>query len=158
MVPLYRLYSRERGDKASRTLHMHFDKSACHTEGMVVDQMSRLRCRRVPHFPYSQDIAIYDFELFEDRKKRLMGVRIVDANDRVNEVTSILTRISEDEKNLVLDHRFTSLGTRLCGQKLVWNVSGFQYRFESPTLRAVRTRQCKGFFHQGLLIATPSTQ
>jgi hypothetical protein len=83
---------------------MHFDNFACHMAGMVVDEMVRLRFRHLPHPLYSPDLVICDFYLFDRIKQRLMGVTVVNANNLLNEVMSILTGISEDEKNRAFDH------------------------------------------------------
>jgi hypothetical protein len=66
--------------------------------------MARLRCRRVPHPPYSPDLAICDFYLFGHLKERLAGITVNGANDLEHEVTSILAGISRDEKVRAFDH------------------------------------------------------
>jgi hypothetical protein len=56
----------------------------------MTGEMARLRCWRVPHSPYSPDLAIGDFYLFGRIKERLIGVTAIHADDFTNEVLSIL--------------------------------------------------------------------
>jgi hypothetical protein len=52
----------------------------------------------VPHPPYSLDLAICNFYLFDCIKGWLTGVTPIYADDLINEVVSILRGIFEDEK------------------------------------------------------------
>jgi hypothetical protein len=104
IIPLHQLHSTMRGDNARRKLRVHFDNSPCHTAREVSEEMSRLRCRRVPHPPYSPDLAICDFYLFGRIKERLAGVTAIDENDLRNEITAILGEISDEEKMRAFDH------------------------------------------------------
>jgi hypothetical protein len=96
--PLHQLHSTATGDDARRKLRVHFDNSPCHTARVVSDEMARLRCRRIPHPPYSPDLAICDFYLFGRIQERLAGVMAIDGDDLRNEVISILAEMSEEEK------------------------------------------------------------
>jgi histone-lysine N-methyltransferase SETMAR len=104
IIPLHQLHSIMRGDNERRKLRVHFDNSPCHTARKVSEEMSHLRCRRVPHPPYSPNLAICDFYLFDRIKKRLAGVTGIDENDLRNEITAILGEISEEEKMRAFDH------------------------------------------------------
>jgi histone-lysine N-methyltransferase SETMAR len=102
--PLHALHSTASGDIARRKLCLHFDNSPCHTAHVVVDEMARLRCRRVPHPPYSPDLAISDFYLFGRIKGQLAGKTIMDENYLKSEIMEILGGISEDEVRRAFDH------------------------------------------------------
>jgi hypothetical protein len=85
-------------------LRLHFDNSPYHTPDEVMEEISRFLCRRVPHPPYSLDLAISDFYLFGRLKERLAGVAAIDVTDLQNEVTRILAKCSEEEKVRAFDH------------------------------------------------------
>jgi hypothetical protein len=64
IIPLANRHAQQVGDISRRKLHLHFDNSKCHIARYVQGEMASHRCVRVPHPPYSPDIAIADFYLF----------------------------------------------------------------------------------------------
>jgi hypothetical protein len=61
IISLANPLAQQRGDVACRKLHLHFEYSKWHTAGHVQEEMARHRGVRVPHPPYSLDLAIADF-------------------------------------------------------------------------------------------------
>jgi hypothetical protein len=65
-------------DIALRSLGLHFDNYGYHTAKIVSEEMTCLKCKRLPHSPYSPDLAITDLYLFDAFKQKLQGI---DVND-----------------------------------------------------------------------------
>jgi hypothetical protein len=103
-MPPHQLHSTATGDNIRRKLRVYFDNSSCHAVSEVLDEMTRLRCKTVPHSPYSTRLDICDFYLFDRIGERLAGVTEIGGNDLRSKVISILAKISEEEKVRVFDH------------------------------------------------------
>jgi hypothetical protein len=61
LKPLSQEHSMKSADIARRNLRLDFDNSRCNTAKIVADEMTRLKCKRVSHLPYSSDMAIAGF-------------------------------------------------------------------------------------------------
>jgi hypothetical protein len=51
--------------------------------------MSRFKCKRVPHPPYSRDLAIADFALFDVLKQKQQGVDVRDDEELKSEILTV---------------------------------------------------------------------
>jgi hypothetical protein len=65
-------------DVPRRKLYQHFDNPRCHAAWYVIDEMTKLRCKRVAHSPYSPDLTICDFYSFSRLKYKLAGFHVDD--------------------------------------------------------------------------------
>jgi hypothetical protein len=54
-------HSTKLDDIALRSVRLDFDNSRCHTAKIVSEEMTRLKCKRVLHPPYSSELRIADF-------------------------------------------------------------------------------------------------
>jgi hypothetical protein len=101
--PFHQLYRSGTPDNRPRKLHLHFDNPRCRTAQFVIQQMEYLRCKRIPHPPYSPDLVICDFYLFARLKERLAGVEVNSPEELMEEVMTILRGISGPEKVRAFD-------------------------------------------------------
>jgi hypothetical protein len=97
--PSAQLYARSVGDNSHDKSGFHFDNSLSRFSYAVVDAMTRLRCKRVPHPASFPDLALCDFHGLGRRTGRLVEVTVLDADGMGSEVMVILAEVSEDEKN-----------------------------------------------------------
>jgi hypothetical protein len=104
IMPLHEPHSVATGDNARCKLPVCFNNSRCHTGYELLDEMSRLRCKRVSHPPYSPNLPICDFDLFGRIKERLARVTAIDGSDLRSELISISAEIPEEEKVRAFDH------------------------------------------------------
>jgi hypothetical protein len=66
--------------------------------------MTRLKCKRVPHPPYSPDLTIADFYLFAVLKQTLQGIDIHDDEELNDEILTIFEGIPSDKLKRSFDH------------------------------------------------------
>jgi hypothetical protein len=66
--------------------------------------MTGLKCKRVPHPPYSLDLTIAYFYLFGVLKQKLQGIDASDDEELKNEILAIVQSIPSDELNKSFDH------------------------------------------------------
>jgi histone-lysine N-methyltransferase SETMAR len=96
LKPLSQEDSTKSADIALRSLRLHFDNSRCHILKIVLEEMTCLKCERVPHLPYSPDLAIADFYLFDVLKQKLQGIDPNDAGELKSEILTIFWAIPSD--------------------------------------------------------------
>jgi hypothetical protein len=104
IVPLVDRHAQQVGDIADRNLQLHFHNSRCHTARQVQDEMVCRRCVRVPHPPYSPDLAIADFSLFGRLKHQLSGRTMASEDEVLENVTEILNALPGDEVTNAFSH------------------------------------------------------
>jgi len=85
-------------------LKLHFDNSRCHTAKIVQAKMTKYRCKRVPHPPYSPDLAICDFYLFGTLKEKLRGTSSRDEEELLQNVMTVLEGIPKEELIRAFSH------------------------------------------------------
>jgi hypothetical protein len=66
--------------------------------------MTRLKCQRVPHPPYSADLAIASFDLFGVLKQKLQDIDVNDEKELKSEILTIFQGIPSDELKTPFDH------------------------------------------------------
>jgi histone-lysine N-methyltransferase SETMAR len=104
LKPLNQGHSMKSADIAGRSVRLHFDNSRCHTAKIVSEEMTCLRCKRVPHPPDSPDLAIADFYLFRILKHKLQGIDVRDDEELKSEILTIFQGIPLDELKKSFDH------------------------------------------------------
>jgi hypothetical protein len=82
-------------DKRSYCLNL--DNARYHIAQASIDYIDPHKFVRVPHLPYSPDLAPSDFCLFECLKERLARCHATTKEDLFPNVTEILNSISEEE-------------------------------------------------------------
>jgi hypothetical protein len=85
---------------AVRETWICFDNSHCHAASSVIDEMNKLRCRRVAHPPYSPDVTICAFCLFSRRENNLACFHTDEEPELLREVHGMLTAICWDLSKL----------------------------------------------------------
>jgi hypothetical protein len=68
-----------------------------HTAKIVSEEMSQLKCKMVPHPPYSPDSAIADFYLFGVLEQKLQGIDLRDDQELKSEILTIFQGIPSGE-------------------------------------------------------------
>jgi hypothetical protein len=91
-------------DIARINLRLHFDNSRCHGAKIVSEETTHLKCKMVPHPPYSPDMTIADFDLFGVLKAKLQGIDASDDEEPKSEILTIFQGISSDELKKSFDH------------------------------------------------------
>jgi hypothetical protein len=69
LKPFSQEHSTKSADSARRGLWLQFNNSRCHAAKIVSEQMTRLKCKLMPHLLYLLDLAIADFYLFRVLKQ-----------------------------------------------------------------------------------------
>jgi hypothetical protein len=88
LKPFNQEHSMKSADIARMRLRLHFHNSRCHAAKIVPDEMTRLKCKRVPHPPVSPDVSIADFDSFGVLEQKLQNI---DASDGQELKSRILT-------------------------------------------------------------------
>jgi hypothetical protein len=89
-----------RPKKRARGIFLHLDNAPTHRAD---DDFNRLGIRRLPHPPYSQDLAPCDFWLFANLKTKLEGSTFTSAGQLMVKVNEILMDIPLHEFISVFD-------------------------------------------------------
>jgi hypothetical protein len=66
--------------------------------------MTRLKCKRVAHPPYSPDLEIADFDLLGVSKQKLQGIDVSDGDELKTEILTIVPGIPSNKQNKAFDH------------------------------------------------------
>jgi histone-lysine N-methyltransferase SETMAR len=82
---------------------LHFHNARVHTARDTIDFMRRNRIKRVPHPPFSPDLAPPDFHLFGKVKTALQGMIFEDENELLAGMTDVLMGIPREELEAVFD-------------------------------------------------------
>jgi hypothetical protein len=97
LKPLSQEHSAKSADIARRSFWLHFGNSRCHSAKIVVEEMIRLKCKSVPHPPYSPDLAIAYFYLFSVLKQKLQSIDVSDDEELKSEMLTIFQGILSEE-------------------------------------------------------------
>ena len=103
---------------------IHYGNAPCHNCRICSEELSQTPFVRLPHPPYSPDIAVCDFFLFGKLKHYLQQVAVSDRQDLESEIDRILNQISSEEWKRV----FTEWLKRL---RWIVDNNGDYYREES---------------------------
>jgi hypothetical protein len=95
--PLSQEHAMKLVDIAGISLRSYFANSRCHTTKIVSEEMICLKGKRVPHPPYSPDLAIANFYLFGVLKRKLQGIDARDDEELKSEILTILQGIPSNE-------------------------------------------------------------
>jgi histone-lysine N-methyltransferase SETMAR len=98
-----------RPKKRSKGAHLHVDNARPHTARASVQRIAELGLIRVPHPPYSPDIAPCDFFLFGYMKGKLEGCTFETEDQVISTVTEILGEITIPTFERVMDNWVTRL-------------------------------------------------
>jgi transposase len=99
--------------RTSRKLIVHAENARFHTVNATLDFLERNAMKRVPHLPYSPDLAPSDFYLFGHVKQLLRRYEFADREALLHVIENILKGI----KTMILEDVFLSWVERLrqCG-------------------------------------------
>ena len=73
--------------------HFHQDNAPVHNSILVTDYLSKMGIKTVPHRPYSQDLAPYDFWLFP----KLRGCRYERIEEMKEAVTKVIDTLTQED-------------------------------------------------------------
>ena len=73
--------------------HFHQDNAPVHNPILVTDYLTKMGIKTVPHPPYSQDLAPYDFWLFP----KLRGCRCETIEDMKQAVTKVIDTFTQED-------------------------------------------------------------
>ena len=90
LTPLYNRICEQRPATQTRGIFLHFDNARPH---LVDQKLAEFGFTRLPHTPYSQDLAQSDFFLFGYLKFLLEGMEFESPDALFQEVTKILNSI-----------------------------------------------------------------
>lgn len=79
-----------------RKISLHYDNARPHTARKVARYLETHRMKKVPHPPFSPDIAPSDFYLFGYVKNRLQGLHFDSMESLLENVVEILSEITKD--------------------------------------------------------------
>jgi histone-lysine N-methyltransferase SETMAR len=88
----------------SRRLSLHLDKCRIYRQKASEDFLVENSIIRVPHLPYSADLAPSDFWLFRDMKAALVGQKFPEPEDLLIGVQEFLSEIQRSELELAFRH------------------------------------------------------
>jgi histone-lysine N-methyltransferase SETMAR len=100
LVAIYFDGEREAGQKR---LCVHMDNARPHSSKLTNCFIEENGLKRIPHPPYSPDIAPTDFYLFGYVKEKLAGMIACSIEELIENILDILSNISKDELNRVFD-------------------------------------------------------
>ena len=92
MVPLMEALSQKKGMKKKKRIFFHFDDASPHSIDRTLSEMGY---NRLPHPPYSPDLAPSDFFLFGYLKNLIEGKEFETPDQLFQEVSKILRSISK---------------------------------------------------------------
>jgi hypothetical protein len=102
---------KRRGEVSDRGWYrLHLDNARSHNSRDSVDYIDQQKFVRLPHPPYSPDLAPSDFYLFGNMKQRLVKCHGTTKEELFQNVNEILESISEDELVHVFLNWMTKLG------------------------------------------------
>jgi hypothetical protein len=87
--PLSQEHCTKSADIPRRSLRLPFGNSRSHPAKIMPEEMARLKGKRVPHPPYSLDLAIADFDLFGVLKQKLPRIDVSDDGELKSEILTI---------------------------------------------------------------------
>ena len=90
-------------DTNGRRLNLHVDNARPHTAKKSTQTMEYLGLKKVPHPPYSPDIAPSDFFLFGYVKEKLKGIKFNSRDELIQKVIEILNSIPKELLSQVFD-------------------------------------------------------
>ena len=77
--------------------HFHQDNAPVHNCILVTDYLTKIGIKTVPHHPYSQDLAPYDFWLFPKLKEKLRGCRYGTTEEWKEAVTKVIDTLTQED-------------------------------------------------------------
>lgn len=80
---------------------IHYDNARPHTSKIVNAFLEETCLERMPHPPYSPDLAPCDFGLFGTVKNKMIGYQADSREDLQNEITQILQKFTKDDINSI---------------------------------------------------------
>jgi hypothetical protein len=89
LKPLSQECSTKSADIAGRSLRLHFDTSRYYIAKIAAEEMALLKCKSLPHAPYSLDLAFADFHLFHVLNQKLHGIDVSDDEELKSEILTI---------------------------------------------------------------------
>jgi histone-lysine N-methyltransferase SETMAR len=84
---------------------LHFDNAGAHITRLTTDYMNRNQLVRTPHPPFSPNLALSDFYLFDKVEMALMERMFNDENKLFQCVMDMLNDISRGELEAVVEER-----------------------------------------------------
>ena len=87
---------RKRPDLEIETIIYHHDNAPAHRAVDTVDTIDFLGMERLPHAPYSPDLAPMDFALFPRLKSEMRGKRYDDLDDLRMEVRRLMSSYKKE--------------------------------------------------------------
>ena len=76
---------------------MHQDNAPVHDSILVTDYLTKMGIKRVPHSPYSPDLALCDFWLFPKLKEKLRGCRYETIEEMKEAVTKDIDTLTQED-------------------------------------------------------------
>lgn len=80
-------------ESTRRKLNLHFHHLRCSTARYIIEEMTKLKCKRIAHPLYSFGFAVCDFYLFSRRNDKLHGFHADDNTKLLREVQEIVTTV-----------------------------------------------------------------
>lgn len=101
LIPLRSEIDKKLKKKTQSKFYLHLDNCKVHTSKITSEKIKELDLIKVPHPPYSPDIAPSDFYLFGDMKRKLQGKSFDDPQDLKESILRIISKISPEILNNV---------------------------------------------------------
>jgi hypothetical protein len=80
---------------------VHFDSCSVHTSRVSKDALQEHNILRMPHPPYSQDLASDGFYLFPTVKEKLERIHLADEDQFLECLQGILSGLDQQELNRI---------------------------------------------------------
>ena len=77
--------------------HFHQDNVPVHNSILVTDYLTKMGIKKVPHPPYSPDLAPCDFCLFPKLKENLRGCRYETVEKMKEAVTKVIDMLTQED-------------------------------------------------------------
>jgi hypothetical protein len=84
-----------------RRLVVHFDSCSVHTSRVSADWLEEHNILRMPHQPYSPDLAPSDFYLFLTVKQKLERIQLADEDQFFECLQGVLRGLDQQELNTI---------------------------------------------------------
>lgn len=101
LTPLFNMKQQIWSQTTKRKLWLHLDNSQVLNSSACNEKYDQFGFKRVPHPPYSPDIAPSDFFLFGFIKDKLRGKKFTSPDDLLEAITEILGQISKEDRKRV---------------------------------------------------------
>ena len=77
--------------------HFHEDNAPVHNYILVIDFLTKMGIKKVPHPPYSRDLAPCDFWLFPKNKEKLRGCRYETIEGKKQALTKAIDTLTQED-------------------------------------------------------------